>query len=318
MTASAARLQDFPLPLPPSSDAAALLAAVDWAKTPLGPVQQWPHALRTAVVMALGSRFPMGLLWGEHYVQLYNDAYVPILGRKHPASMGQSARDCWPELWDSVGVMFEGVRRTGQAVWFEDLRMDIDRGSGPQEGYFTFSYSPILGEGHRVDGLFVSALETTEHVLGARRQRSLRRMAEAAIDARSVDELLRRCMAPLADNPEDLPSAAVYFREAGEAQARRVAGHGALAQEALPPLLDLGEGSALAAALRAELPSPLPIPLRPGAPEQGSAGWRVLPLLRSGRERPAGLLVLAPGPVRPLDEPYQHYLVQVAEQLGSA
>ena len=40
----------------------------------------------------LGSRFPMMLGWGPDLLQFYNDAYVPVLGVKHPASLGAPVR----------------------------------------------------------------------------------------------------------------------------------------------------------------------------------------------------------------------------------
>jgi len=35
------------------------LAAVDWVSTPLGPVDDWPQSLRTAINILRASRFPM-------------------------------------------------------------------------------------------------------------------------------------------------------------------------------------------------------------------------------------------------------------------
>jgi hypothetical protein len=69
----------------------ALMRAIDWSTTPLGPVESWSQALRAIVSMMLANRFPMLLWWGPDYVQLYNDAYAPVPGTKHPKSMGQRA-----------------------------------------------------------------------------------------------------------------------------------------------------------------------------------------------------------------------------------
>ena len=68
----------------------ALMRSIDWSKTPLGPVAGWSQALRTMVGLLLRNRFPMLLWWGPEFVQLYNDAYRPIPGAKHPKSMGQA------------------------------------------------------------------------------------------------------------------------------------------------------------------------------------------------------------------------------------
>jgi len=73
----------------------ALMRSLDWSKTPLGPVETWPQSLRMMVRFLLANRFPLLLWWGPDYASIYNDAYRPILGRKHPASMGQPVRECW-------------------------------------------------------------------------------------------------------------------------------------------------------------------------------------------------------------------------------
>src|SRR5690242_12587265 len=99
----------------------ALMRAVDWAATPIGPVASWPQSLRTAVSICLMSRFPMLIWWGPELVMLYNDAYRPMLGAtKHPRAMGQAGRDCWPEIWDVIGPMLGGVVERGQATWSDD------------------------------------------------------------------------------------------------------------------------------------------------------------------------------------------------------
>ena len=51
----------------------ARMRAFDWSTTALGPVEQWPQALRTSVRIVLGSAYPMIIGWGQDYVLLYND-----------------------------------------------------------------------------------------------------------------------------------------------------------------------------------------------------------------------------------------------------
>jgi histidine kinase/DNA gyrase B/HSP90-like ATPase len=111
----------------------------------VGPISQWPQALRTAVSICLNSRFPMVLWWGRPaYTMFYNDAYRPVLGQtKHPGWLGRSGRECWHDIWDIVGPMIDSVFETGEATWSEDLLFSMDRNLPREEAYFTFSYSPI-------------------------------------------------------------------------------------------------------------------------------------------------------------------------------
>lgn len=72
----------------------AVMRSIDWSQTPLGPPERWSQSLRTTVKILLANRFPLLLWWGPDLCQLYNDAYRPVLGSKHPRSMGQPAREC--------------------------------------------------------------------------------------------------------------------------------------------------------------------------------------------------------------------------------
>src|SRR3954451_982019 len=99
---------------------AALVRAHDWARSPLGPIEHWPVPLRTAAQLCLESRYGMCVFWGPEHVALYNDAYVPMLGAKHPAALGMRLQDIWPEIWELLAPMLEGVMRTGEPTWHED------------------------------------------------------------------------------------------------------------------------------------------------------------------------------------------------------
>jgi hypothetical protein len=62
----------------------ALIRATDWSQTPIGAPHAWSPTLRTLVGFLLANRFPLLLWWGPQYIQIYNDAYRPIPGSKHP------------------------------------------------------------------------------------------------------------------------------------------------------------------------------------------------------------------------------------------
>jgi PAS domain S-box-containing protein len=152
-----------------------LIAETDWSRFAIGTPERWPQRLQVAFNILRSSRFPMILFWGRDLIQLYNDAYVPILGPKHPAAFGQRACDCWPEIWDSVGPMLNGVLETGEATWSENLMLPLVRNGVAGEHYFTFSYSPIT-DGQRIGGVFCAVTETTGTIL---REREARERVEA-------------------------------------------------------------------------------------------------------------------------------------------
>lgn len=133
--------------LDPSVSADDAFAARNWAATDVGPPHRWPPALRTALSICQGASFPTIVFWGPDLVQFYNDAYRPILGDKHPRAMGQRARDCWVEMWDSLGPVLDEVISRGEPV----SRM---------EPHVTTSYAPIR-DGAGVAGIFCTVQETT-------------------------------------------------------------------------------------------------------------------------------------------------------------
>ena len=90
-----------------------LMGELDWASTPLGPVPAWPSALRSAVRLVLSSRYPMLLLWGDEFSQLYNDAYAGLIGDKHPAALGGDVRVTLAEGWDVLGPIIREVQPSG-------------------------------------------------------------------------------------------------------------------------------------------------------------------------------------------------------------
>ncbi len=283
----------------------------DWAHSPLGPRESWPPTLQAAVNIALGSRFGMGVLWGPERVQIYNDAYVPIFAQKHPASLGQRARDCWTDIWDQIDPMFTAVEQTGEANFLADQLMLINKRGQPEECYFTFSYSPIFGDEGRVDGIFVSALETSPGVLAERRQHTLQQMAQVVTDGLSPEQALARCAAPLANNPSDVPGAVIYMMEPGARSVRRVFQQGPLgAPERLS--LEPADASPWAHPVRQVLAQRRPLRQTLEGSDRELL-W--LPLCVPGENGPCALLGVGISPLLPWESDYQFFLHRVGEAL---
>ena len=74
--------------LRPGGEMLRIIRETDWSRTPIGPVEQWSPTLKIMVDFLLANRFPLLLWWGPQYVSIYNDAYRPILGSKHPKAVG--------------------------------------------------------------------------------------------------------------------------------------------------------------------------------------------------------------------------------------
>lgn len=143
----------------------------DWAKTPLGPLATWPAALKVTVGLMVNSRFPKCLFWGPELICLYNDAYRPMLGTK-PEALGRPFREIWPEVWDMLRPIAESAM-AGEASFFEDMPLVLERFGRPEQTWFTFCYSPVRDESGTVVGIIDTVIETTGKVKAERDARLL-------------------------------------------------------------------------------------------------------------------------------------------------
>jgi signal transduction histidine kinase len=316
----------------------ALMRSVDWSRTPLGPVESWPQSLRTSVGILLTSGYPMYIPWGPEYTQLYNDAFRPILGAKHPAALGGSARETWAEIWDFIRPLFEAVMHAGETITRMDQQLFIDRGGYLEEVYFDFSYSPVREEAGGIGGVFVTCSETTGRVLGERRLGTLRELAAGIGDARTVEAACGRAAQVLAGNPADLPFTLIYLLDGDQRRARLTGAAGLpIDTAASPSVLDLASGGRDGATGRSTAwpiedvvgtghgvlvedvagrfagltagpwPDPLPAAL-------------LLPIAGTGQDQAGavGVLVAGISPRRALDDQYRNFLNLVAGHVASA
>jgi PAS domain S-box-containing protein len=302
----------------------ARMRAFDWSTTPLGPVEQWPQSLQIAVRIILSSGFPMHVSWGPDYTFLYNDAWRPLQGARHPA-FGLSCREVWSEIWNDIGPMYEKVMTRGQhAASLGDQRFLLSRNNYIEESYFVFSFSPIPNDMGYVGGLLGISLETTDRVLEDRRRQVLRDLVSQAAEARNEEEVWRLSAGTIGQNPSSIPFAFLYEYRPAERKAY-IAAVSVEAEDALHPevvdcdsesiwqfhnalaedcfLVELGQRS-----------SALPIPNWPLPPEKAA----VVPIRLREHSEPAGFLVLGIHPGHAFDEAYQHFVRRIAEQIAIA
>lgn len=142
-----------------------LTAAID-ASSPLGPPDDWSPALVSTVRMMLSSRAEIVLFWGPDLCALYNEAYAPTIGDKHPTALGRPAREGWAELWDDLGGLLASVKDSGETVHAKDRPFYIERdGKRGENVYFDISYSPVFESDGTIGGVLCIVSETTKRVL---------------------------------------------------------------------------------------------------------------------------------------------------------
>jgi len=143
----------------------------DWSGTPLGPPGGWPQSLTNAVGLMLPAMAQIVLFWGPDYVALYNDAYAPSIGNKHPQALGRPARENWSELWDDLEPLLASVRDTGETVFAKNRPFHINRHGYDETVWFDISYSAVPDERGGVGGVLCIVSETTERMLADQRVR---------------------------------------------------------------------------------------------------------------------------------------------------
>ncbi|MDB5457639.1 MAG: histidine kinase, partial [Caulobacter sp.] len=171
----------------PGGDLAKRTHQFDWAATPLGPAPNWSPSLKLTVGLILATPFPMALRWGPDFILIYNDGYAPILGDKHPEALGQPFRQTWPEVQADLGPLHQAILDGERAgVFSEDLPLTIRRrDDGPEQAYFTVSYSPIPDDTapSGVGGVLITAIETTERLRTEQALRASEERYQLALDA---------------------------------------------------------------------------------------------------------------------------------------
>ncbi len=205
-----------------------LTRAFDWSQTALGELETWSLALRTMVRVLLVNRFPMLLWWGPHYIQIYNDFYRPLVGAKHPRSLGQTVSECWPEIWSILQPLIDTPFKGGSATWIEDFEVEIHRSAITEETHFTVAFSPVPDDAapNGIGGVLATMHEITEKVIGERRVRVLRDLGTRAAEANTAEEACSRAATTLAQFPKDIPFVLLYLTDAEGERAHLAASSG--------------------------------------------------------------------------------------------
>ncbi|HEY0527727.1 MAG TPA: ATP-binding protein [Gemmatimonadaceae bacterium] len=166
---------------PGEGEMATRCRAFDWSQTPLGPPSEWDPALRVVVRAALESPFATNLWCGADLTLIYNDAYIAVLGAKHPAALGKPGPKVWAEIWEEIAPIFDDIRHGGPPVYAEDAEFVMERSSGPPgKAWFTFSVSPVRDDDGHIVAFLNIAVETTQRVEAEHDTRKARAEAEAA------------------------------------------------------------------------------------------------------------------------------------------
>jgi signal transduction histidine kinase/chemotaxis response regulator CheB len=298
----------------------AIYRQIDWAASPLGPVESWSPELKATVRLVLSSPIPMVSRWGPKQVLFYNDSHAPALGAHHPAAAGSTTLHC------SSRDLYDRALGTGEAFAEQNKRFELSFHGRPEEHYFTIAVLPVASDSG-VEGTLNLFVETTDDVLAKRRMQTLGKLAAASRSA-SLTEAYTALLASFDDNPYDLPFVVAYEVDAIRKQAMlkatvRVDAGTPMAphvvdfasQRALWPLANVVDSRASLTV--SDLSSRFAETVV-GPWEQPITEALLLPLTTEFDGAPIGILVVGLNRRRQLDAAYREFLDVVASQISAA
>ena len=337
--AMSAILGEFDVPMPlrttlcPDGEMSRLIREKDWSRTSIGPIEQWSPTLKIMVDFLLANRFPLLLWWGPQYVSIYNDAYRPILGTKHPGALGQPFKEVWTEIEHILSPLIDTPFNGGPATWMDDILLEVNRHGYLEETHFTIAYSPVPDDTapRGIGGVLATVHEITEKIVGERRIEALRDLGSRAAEGKSAEEACRLAALALNNHDKDIPFALIYLLDVGGETARLAATSGF--KEGERPLSDIQTVVAserirawpLAEVIETEGPVLVEnldtvmaqVPSGPWSDSPNTAV--VIPLKSSVRQQQhTGFLVVGVSRRLRLDDQYRSFLELAAAQISSA
>ena len=307
----------------------ALVRGKDWSSTPLGPAEAWSPSLRMMVSFLLANRFPLLLWWGPDYISIYNDAYRPILGDKHPAALGMPFREVWPEVAETLMPLIDAPFSGGPSSWSDHIMLEVRRHGFTEETHFTFAYSPVPDDAVKsgIGGVMATVQEITDRVIGKRRLNVLHELTSLAGSARGADEACAQMTRVLAMHALDLPFALIYLMDEAGGTAH-LGGAAGTDPGAAPATIELsgaggeiwplGEVARTEASLIVEDLPPRFERVPPGPWSDPPHRALIVPIRSNVAHRLAGFLVAGISSRLALDEAYAGFLDLAAIQIATA
>jgi PAS domain S-box-containing protein len=302
-----------------------LMKEYDWESTSLGPTHTWPESLKVALRIILRSAYPMFIWWGKDLIMFNNDAHLPVLGKKHPESLGNSAKKAWAEIWDDIETFVTAVFE-GETMFARDLELYLERLGFPEETYWTFSYSPIINDKGEVEGLFCACNEETSKILQQRRFNTLMSLSALPTRNTTVFDMLHGAIEAISQNPNCIPFAGIYVVNHDRETAYLHAHCGLVEdQEVFAPSIAVNQSSPWGFnrimageeyILVEDLPEHLVIPRRDGDLVARKAV--ITPISKVGTDEVAAILVCAISPYLVYNSTYADFIRLLSATISKA
>ncbi|RDW82736.1 hypothetical protein BP6252_03848 [Coleophoma cylindrospora] len=185
----------------------------DWPSTPIGPLETWPVQLCQMLNIVIADPEPAVIFWGPELVMVYNEAYIPLIGHKHPLTMGNRFADCFPDVWEHFDRIFSHGRTTKQAIRQTNVPLFLDRGGFIEETYFSYTFLPLLDHKGDVVGFYEPVTNVAQHIIADRRMATVSMIGELTSTSTDLKGVWSKILEALDPNQCDIPFAVLYSTE---------------------------------------------------------------------------------------------------------
>ncbi|KAI4592781.1 hypothetical protein KJ359_010412 [Pestalotiopsis sp. 9143b] len=183
---------------------------VDWEASSIGPMAGWPSELKQLVRLMMADTSPRILYWGPNYTIIYNEAYLPLVGAKHPAMQGRDAPNVFPEFWPRFDELIARQRLTGETLSGEADMFLMDRHGFLEETWFDWKLIPVIGDDGEVKGSYGCPSDLTLDIITARRVDCRKNIAKHVTKTKDLNSLWDVTLSGLRMNEKDTPFVLLY------------------------------------------------------------------------------------------------------------
>ncbi len=134
----------------------------------------------------------------KHIVELANDDYLQLVGRKEVEFIGKPLFEVLPEFEESIRELLNNVLKTGIPYHGNEVAIPIHRNDMQGIGYFDFLYYPLKEEDGNISGIIITVTEVTEKVEGRKKTEQNEERLNIVVEASELGtwELNLKTMVP--------------------------------------------------------------------------------------------------------------------------
>lgn len=81
-----------------------------------------------------------------------------------PEFVGRTVTEIWPDTQEDTTAVLDHVFESGEPFSATDVARRVDIGQGPEERFYSFSYTPLTAGDGSAEGILVLSLDTTDQV----------------------------------------------------------------------------------------------------------------------------------------------------------